>query len=381
MKKLFYSMLIFLMFLFILSSCGTEPSEIELKIKSYDFYTEIVAFDDLFNRNIRLFVTYNGNSTDVTYIYLMENVQADYELIFKIGTDQIIYEDFIVLAYDEGKNFMGSFTGESIGLDNDITKVSMWLMRPGIHWSEYPDSSILYQEFNLIKSTDDLTTLNRNFISTEQFTLSGVNIINDDIIQRRTTTSFILVISISIVLYAFGLKVYKQIYEVGLNKALIEGNKKIKLMDIQAFKYISAIALVILAIIGQTVAVVIIQADYNKSDFYSKYDANYENIDSDEINLMYGGTYQFDYNVAFVEKDDTHRVMGTLYIELDDGMTTIVSSNSFGGYEFKIFYKFITSKYMNVQVNEWFDTNSAPEQKTIFSRTLYFDDFSDGGSA
>ncbi len=379
MKKLFYSMLIFLMFLFILSSCGTEPSEIELKIKSYDFYTEIVAFDDQFNRNIRLFVVYNENSKDVEYIYLMENVQDDYELIFKIDTNQIIYEDFIVKEYDEGKDFIGSFTGESIGLNDDITKISMWLMRPGLAWVEEPDSSIFYQEFNLIKSTDDLTTLNRNFISTDQFTLDGVNIINDDIIQSRTTTSFFIVVGISIILYVGGLRLYKKLCERELNKVLTNEHKKIKLMDIQAYKYISAIVLVILAIIGNTVAVVMIQSDYNKSDFYSKYSANYENVDSDEINLMYGGTYQLDHNVAFVEKGVTHRVMGNLHIELDDGMRSIVPNSSFGGYEFKIYYKFITSKYMNVQVEEWFDTNDGPEQQTIFNRTLYFDEYSDGG--
>ncbi len=370
MKK--YYLVLVLLITISLSACSNESSVLEDKLNEFDYYTEIVDFDAEHGENIKLLAAYNDYSTEVTYIYYSTNIQSDMELIFKLGED-IIYEDFIVREYDLGEDFIGEFTGTSLELTEDIVKVNMRLVPAGMAHAEHVTFSYFYQEFNVIKSTEDIDELNRVFISTEDFVDSEVHIIEDNLINVRTRNALIITLGIGVLAYFLCLKGYKKLYSNMLQKKLRDPKTKFKLIDINIYKYVSAIVIFIVIMISNVLLVGFIQSDYNKVDFYSKYNINYEDVSSDTINITYGGTYQYDNNVAFVEKGTTHNIMGFLYITLEDGMVSVVPEPDYGGYNYKVTYKFIESDYIDVSVKEWNTDTDEPFLEVILNRRLYFD--------
>ena len=370
MKK-FYLILVLLVTIS-LSACSNESSILEDKLNEFDYYTEIVAFAAEHGENIKLLAAYNDNSTEVTYIYYSTNIQSDMELIFKLGED-IIHEDFIVREYDLGEDFIGEFTGTSLELVEDIVKVNMRLVPAGMSHAEHVTFSYFYQELNIIKTTENIDELNRVFISTEEYIDSEVHIIEDDLIRVRTRNALIITFGVGVLAYFLCLKGYKKLYSKMLQKKLKDQKVKFKLIDINIYKYVSAIVIFIIIVISNLVLVSFIQSDYNKVDFYSKYRINYEDLSSDTINIRYGGTYQYDNNVAFVEKGTTHNIMGFLYITLDDGMISVVPEPDYGGYNYKVTYKFIKSEYIDVSVKEWNTDTDDPFLEEILNRRLYFD--------
>lgn len=368
-----YLLLIVLLFVVSLSACSTKETTLESRIKEFDYYTEIVHFDADHGENITLLAAYNDNSSEVSYIYYSKNIESDMEILFKIE-EEIIYEDFIVREYDLGEDFIGEFTGSSLGLSEDVSKVNMRLVPAGLAFAGSVTSSYFYQEFNLINSKNDIGELNRNFVSTDDYVESEVNIIEDDLISSRSRIVVVINVLLIIVLYFVFLQVYKKLYSNMLQKMIQNKTVKVKLMDINIYKYVSAIVLFIVVIILNLISVSIIMSDYNKVDFYSKYNINYEDVSSDTINLQYGGTYSYDQNVAFVEKGSTHSIMGSVYITLDDGMLAVVPEPDYGSYNYKVTYKFITSEFIDITVKEWNTVSDNPYLEEILNRRLYFDE-------
>lgn len=374
MNKKYFLVMILLVIVFSLSSCEKPISILEEKVKEFDYYTEIVAFEHEQGINIKLLVAYDSDSTEVTYIYYSENTQSDLEVLFKLD-DEIIYEDFIVREYHQNEDFIGEFTGSSIALDDEVTKIEMWLIHAGFSNAEHVGTSTFYQEFNLIKSTADLASLNRNFVSTDNYYDSKIQVIEDDLIVSRSAITFATTIFCAIIIYFALLKYYRKYYGRQIQKKL-DGEANVRsIPDLNTFKYISAIVIVILVVIVNIIGAVYIQSTYNKVDFYDKYNVNYETYVSDKINLSYGGTNNLNQNIAFVEKNSTHRIMGYLYIVLDDGMTSIAPKQGNSGSNYQISYSFIQSNNMIVMVKDWNTDTDDWFLEEIFKRVLSFDEF------
>jgi len=371
MKKVL--LLLFLSFLTLsLSSCKEGLSIVETRVREFDYYTEIVDFDAEHGENIKLVVAYNEDSTEVTYIYYIENVQNDMEFLVKID-NEIIYEDFIVREYSLNKDFMGEFTGSSLELSEDSTLVNMRLIPAGFSNAEHVTFSYFYQEFNIIKSTAHINELHRNIVSTENYLNRDIQITEDNIQENRNMFAFFITLGVGAMFYISGLGIYKSLYSKALNRKLENPEISLKFPDLQVFKYISAVTILVLIIASNIILSSLISKNYDKVDFYSKYAVNYEQITSDTVNLEFGGTYQFDQNVAFIEKGTTHNIMGFLYIELDDGLVAVVPEPDYGGYNYRVTYRFIQSDYMDVTVKEWNETTNEPYLEDVLHRILYFD--------
>lgn len=363
-----------------LSGCQNDLSPLEERIREFDYYTEIFDFTSEGRKNIKLLVAYNESSTEVTYIYYMDEIISDFEILFVVE-DEIVYEDFVVVSYVENERLIGEFTGSSLELDNNVTLAKIMLVSPGFITVDSKVGKSVIQEFNVVNSTEDIIEVDRLFVSTENYLDRDIRVDDVNIIWNNTRTSFYIISLTFIALYIFSLYTYKKKYGLILIHKLNnpESNKYSRFPDLQSFKYIVAIAYLLIAILSFITSIIIINNSYNSVELYDKYNVNYEEYTSDEVNLKIGRTRYNPVNeeaTAFVNKEGSHNIMGDLEVTLtgEYNHKTIVPSSSYGGYHFKLSYRFLQCDKVQIAVSDYEYINGNYEYVLKFFRELNMTD-------
>lgn len=372
MKKLI--LIIVVLTTLLLTGCSSDSlSPLENRIREFDYYTEIVDFKADY-KNLQLLAAYNENDEKVTYIYYMDEIVSDYEILFYVN-GEIIHEDFVVVDYEKDGNLIGSFTSSSAGIKEDVVIAEMKLITPGFHTSDSYVGKFFVQEFTIVKLVNDIEQIERVFVSTKNYVDKDVMVAEINIVGDKSLGALLVTCIIATFIYLSSLLVYKSYYNKQIQKQLAyPNNKKRFLLDLVKYKYISLITVLILVIVSMSITVDVIESSFEKIELYDTYQLNYEEVVSESIMLKYGATEYQDNQVAFIQKDSSHNIIGTLEVIMggEHNHKAYVPNGSYGSYSYKITYRFLTSEYLEINVYEW-EFGEQSIYRNVFNRYLNFD--------
>lgn len=376
MKKI----MIMVLFLttFLLSSCSGESlNQLEEKIRTFDYYTEIFTYKAEY-KNIRLFAAYSSTDSELTYIYYSDEIESDYEILV-IYNDSIIYEDFVVDDYEEDNQIIGTFKYSDFVIEEDIALTEIRVVSPGFILVDSYVGCDVAQEFYILSSITDNDVIERVFVDASDYKDKELEIDGQGVLEQLRNRTLIIIVVITVALYCLNLYLYKSYYSKQLQKQLVDSSKKRFLPDITKYKYVSFIIIGFLALVAITTSIVIIDNGQLKFEFYDKYQLNYEAIESDSINLRYGSNKpttlaqmeDSSNQMAFVEKLPSHGLVGYLEVMTGDlyPVTTTIRGGGYGGFGYKLTYRHLMGDDFTIIVYDQY----YEDQEISFKRVFDFD--------
>jgi len=362
----------------LLSGCSGESlNQLEEKIREFDYYTEVFTFETE-RLNIRLFSAYNNEDSEVTYIYYSDDIQSDYEiLVYYEG--EIIFEDFVVVDYEDDRQVIGTFKHSDFTIDEDIALAELRIVSPGFITSDSYVGNYVAQEFYILGNIADKDVLERVYVDASSYQDLELEVDGLGALDQLRNRTMIIIVGTAVILYFISLYTYKSYYSNQLQKQLDNPNKKRFLPDITKFKYVSFIAFVFAAIFTIITSLYIIDNGKLKYEFYAQYQLNYEAVESETVNLRYGSNTpttmaEVEDNsnqMAFVEKVSSHKIIG--YVEIITGeiypVKTIIPESGSGGHEYQLIYRHLMGDSLTIVVYDRY----YGEQTVIFERVFDYD--------